>query len=536
MTSHRCAIYTRFSSDRQSPTSITDQIRKCKEYASGQKWKVLEDHIYTDAALTGTNMERDGLKKLLRAATSSQRPFDCILIDDSSRLSRHTADVLKIYETLTFCRIRLVAVSQGVDTESAQGELLVGIHGLIDSVYSRELALKTHRGLEGRALKGLATGGRCFGYRTRGEVGRLEIENDEAVIVRRIFEMYADGHSLKRIARQLNEEGIRSPKAPRRRLKPSWCMSSIRVILRNSRYRGQIVWNKTRKIREPNSGRRIKRSRPQSEWIVTDWPDLRIISDDLWHRVQRRFTTLHDLWGQHSGPGLRGQQRQIYLFSGFLECGECGGSVTLVSGRWRTESQQYGCSIFHQRGEAVCSNRMTVRRAELEFRLLQGLQEKVLQKDSVELIVNELKREMESKIDVVSVNAPALRAKRHEIESEIRRLIGAIAVGEPSESVISAIRERESELRTIDERLSTRQSTPTEIGVAAIRRFALSRLMDLRALLTRPENVTRARALLAEHVGKIKLLAVPTGGYAALGTFDVMGGKGLRVSGAEGQS
>ena len=90
-----------------------------------------------------------GLKRLLECATSPHRGFDCILVDDTSRLSRRLADALNIYDRLAFIGVRVVAVSQGVDTESPQAELLAGVHGLIDSAYSKELAQKTHRGMQG---------------------------------------------------------------------------------------------------------------------------------------------------------------------------------------------------------------------------------------------------------------------------------------------------------------------------------------------------------------------------------------------------
>ena len=297
--SQRCAIYARFSSDRQSPSSITDQIRKCREYAVQHGWSVLDAHVYSDEAVTGTEMERNGVQRLLVAATAgSVRPFDCILIDDSSRLTRRLADALNLFERLTFAGIRLVAVSQGVDTDSPQAELLIGVHGLIDAVYWRELATKTHRGMQGRALEGLATGGRCFGYRsTTGENGtmRLECEPTEAETVRRIFELYRSGQSLKRIAWQLNAEGVQSPQPQKGRLSRSWCTSSVRTILRNERYLGRLVWNKTRKLRVPGTGRRVYRPRPKSEWVTKDAPHLRIVPDELWTGVQHRFDLVRSL-------------------------------------------------------------------------------------------------------------------------------------------------------------------------------------------------------------------------------------------------
>lgn len=89
---------------------------------------------------------------------------------------------------------------------------------VIDGVYWRELGQKTHRGMEGRALEGLETGGRVFGYRTvRGEdrTARLEVNQAESTTVRLIFELYAGGNSLKGIARKLNADGVTSPQ-PRR--------------------------------------------------------------------------------------------------------------------------------------------------------------------------------------------------------------------------------------------------------------------------------------------------------------------------------
>src|SRR6266404_7744390 len=229
----RCAIYSRFSSDRQSPTSIDDQVRKCRTYAERQDWSVLDDHLYFDEATCGDSTDRAGLHKLLAAATGPARPFDCILIDDTSRLTRKLADALNLYERLSFAGIRVVAVSQGVDSADPQAELLIGVHGLIDSVYWRELAQKTHRGMQGRALRGDATGGRCFGYKTVSSDGgaRLCVNTDEVETVRRIFRMYSSGLSLRHVAGQLNAAGVTSPKPQKGRWSRSWCTSCVRVIL-----------------------------------------------------------------------------------------------------------------------------------------------------------------------------------------------------------------------------------------------------------------------------------------------------------------
>jgi site-specific DNA recombinase len=532
-----CAIYARFSSDRQSPASLADQIRKCREYAIRQGWIILEEHIYSDAAVSGTSLERDGLQKLLAATTNRNRQFDCVLLDDSSRLTRRLADALNLYERLSFAGVRVVAVSQGVDTADPQAELLIGVHGIIDSAYWRELAQKTHRGMQGRALRGDATGGRCFGYNTVTSDGgaRLCVNADEAETVRRIFRMYASGLSLRHIASQLNLAGVTSPKPQKGRWARSWCTSCVRVILRNERYCGRITWNKTQKVRVPGTGRRVKKPRPESEWVKLEAPHLQIVPEDLWSGVQRRFHTVHKLWGREGKPGLTGQQRQIYLLSGLLKCGKCGGSVTIVSGRWSTKSQIYGCSIHYQRGDAVCSNRVIIRRDKLESRLLCGLQEAVLREESIDYMVAAMKAELEGRFTELDGHLSKMSERKRQLEIEIARLVRAIADGNGSQSLTSAIGEREKEMRAITDSLLERHPNSIRGELDELRTFAVSRLTDLRRLLAKPENIHEARAMLANQIGNITL--VPNeGGYVAQGSVDFFGDTGLRVSGAGGES
>lgn len=154
--------------------------------------------------------DRDGLKHLIAAAKSLPRPFDVILVDDTSRLSRNVGDASRIREQLGFVGVRIIAVSQGIDSQDEQSEVLFDVHALVDTLYIKELGKKTHRGLEGLALRGYHTGGNCYGYcnvRVEGGV-KLEVNESEAMIVRRIFEMAAAGSSLKKIAKTLNLERI----------------------------------------------------------------------------------------------------------------------------------------------------------------------------------------------------------------------------------------------------------------------------------------------------------------------------------------
>lgn len=326
----RCAIYARFSSEKQSPLSIEDQIRKCREYAAARDWLVLDSHIYGDEAISGATDDRSGLRRMLAAAASAAKPFDAVLVDDTSRLSRTLKDSFTIHDELRFAGVRLVFVSQGIDTDSEQAEVLLATHGIVDSLYLKELGKKVHRGVEGKALSGLHTGGRCFGYRnvpiedpTRVDQHgrplitgvRLEVREDQAAIVRRIFGMYAGGNSLQKIAKQLNAERVTSPQPQKGRISRSWCPSSIRTILRNDRYRGRVIWGKTIKVRS-RSGKRIYKRTTADKWVVKEIPAQRVIAEDLWESVQARIETVKQLYGEIGRKGgMQGRSvSSPYLF------------------------------------------------------------------------------------------------------------------------------------------------------------------------------------------------------------------------------
>jgi len=211
----RYAIYARYSSDLQRPSSIADQLRKCNEFGQIHGWVPVKASIYKDEAVSGVSIERPGLQRMMQAALSPRHPFDVILVDDTSRISRSLSDAVQLFQKLSFAGVRVIAVAQGIDTQSEQADVLVTVHGLVDSLYVKELAKKTHRGLEGALLRGLHAGGRCYGYRNvpvEGGGVRLEVEAKEAEVVRRLFEMSANGMSLKKIAHALNAEKIPPPR------------------------------------------------------------------------------------------------------------------------------------------------------------------------------------------------------------------------------------------------------------------------------------------------------------------------------------
>jgi site-specific DNA recombinase len=163
----QCAIYARYSSDLQRESSIEDQIRRCREYAARQGWPVMEQFVMADRTISAASVAgREALQKLVSAAKRNDRPFDCLLIDDTSRLARDLSDALRTLRILEFYGVTIVSVSQGIDASQGNARPLLAMHGIMDEQYLVDLAKKVHRGQEGRALNGFTTGGRVTAITT----------------------------------------------------------------------------------------------------------------------------------------------------------------------------------------------------------------------------------------------------------------------------------------------------------------------------------------------------------------------------------
>ena len=542
----RCAIYARYSSDLQRESSIEDQIRRCRDYAERQGWSVAEDCIRCDAAISGAaTAGRNALNSLVEDAKRKPKPFDRILVDDTSRLARNTADFLRLVEILQFHNVPISAVSQGIDTELKATRPLLAFQGMMDEQYLVGLAEKVHRGQEGRVLMGLHPGGRCFGYKNvpiedptrQGKYGRpavsgvrLEINEQEAKAVRRIFQLYADGSGLAAIAKRFNEEGVSAPQPPRTRPLRAWCTSSIREILRNERYRGVLVWNRTQKQRNPETGRKISKPRLKSEWKRVAVPQWRIVSEELWRAAHKRIRFISERFGASRLGGLsRTKNARKYLFSGLLHCGHCRSRMVIVSGGGKRGYVRYGCPSHRYRG--VCRNALTIRRERLEAQLLGALEERLLKPEMMAYVLKRFTTQLEHRRaqrrkQAEGTSMAALKRKRRELQDKASKLADAIAAVGHSATLLARLTSVETELERLDERIQgheTQDATPTP---RQVREFVLKNVLHLQTLLR--GDVSRAKLALMTHVTKIVLIPRerPSGPvFEVSGSFDPLGRK-----------
>ena len=377
------ALYARYSSDNQREASIEDQFRICRERVARERWQMAGS--YHDAAISGASLiQRPGIQALLRDA--QEKKFELVLAEALDRISRDQADVATLFKYLRFAGVTIVTLAEGEISE-----LHVGLKGTMNALFLKDLAAKTHRGMRGRVEKGKAGGGLCFGYwvvkklDVNGEPirGEREIVTSEAITIRRIFAEFAAGKSPRAIAVDLNREGIPGP------LGRAWGDTSIRGhvcrgtgIINNELYAGRLVWNRQRFVKNPGTGNRVSRPNPEAEWIRTEVPELRIVSDELWQAVRARQIEISRVF-ESATTGIRearakklhAARRPVSLLSGLLTCGCCGGKFGLIL------RDRYGCLNHHRRG--VCENGRTIRRGVIEQRVLSGLTERMASPDAV---------------------------------------------------------------------------------------------------------------------------------------------------------
>jgi len=399
----RAVIYARYSSENQREASIEDQARSCKFRIETEGWTLLS--IYTDYAQSGASHLRPGYQRLL--ADGRNGSFDVVVAEALDRLSRDQEHVAALFKQLTFAGVKIVTLAEG-----EIGALHVGLKGTMNALYLTDLRAKLRRGVEGRVRQGRSGGGLCYGYDVvreidlRGEpvCGGRSINDAEAAVIRSIFEAFAAGKSPRVIARELNAQRTSGPGG-----RP-WSESAIRGhalrrtgILHNELYVGRLVWNKQRYLKDPNTGRRLARINPESEWIVTNVPDLRIVDDFLWHRVHGRLATIRDSERVTKARAKKFwlDRRPKHLLTGLTICGNCGASLVAAG------KDYLCCSAARRLG--TCNNRSGIRRSVLENLILNALKQNLMHPD----LVAEFVREFHAEINWQRRDAELLLAEKH---------------------------------------------------------------------------------------------------------------------------
>ncbi len=425
----RCCIYARKSTDDSSRSedaqSSTRQIELARAFAARQGWTVDDAHVYRDDGLSGGDfVNRAGLAALLAAAQSTPRPFDMIVTMDGSRIGRDQYRTAYVLQQLTDAGVQVWYYQEArqAKLDDATGKFMESVQGFAAEMEREKARARTREALHRKAAAGYVAGGVVFGYdNQRTSTGHVEriVNEMQAAVVRRIFEMIAAGHGFLRVAVALNADGIPAPRGPR------WSVTSLRNMVDNPLYRGRVIYGRSRV--DWRGGSRRKSHGVEDDLLEQDKPELRIVDEPLWKAAHARLARTRQTFSGHRKDNgqLAGRPESgllnKHLLAGHLRCGICGAGLyvqTKMYSGGKVKLYFYCTARYKCSGSKACSNGHGVPYEKItnailgHFRDLEG---------------DVLVRMMRDEWDRRRQELEAARANRDAVEQDIRRLDGELA-------------------------------------------------------------------------------------------------------------
>jgi site-specific DNA recombinase len=407
----RAAIYARFSTDRQDERSIDDQIALCSDIAKREDLKVVK--IFKDYAKSGATLDRDGVRELRENMLASK--FDVLICESLTRLSRDEEDLHGLWKRLDFNSIDVLTIDGKV---TPMHVLMMSWFG---KEFLRQLGIHVRRHHSNFARQGKIAGSVPYGYRiVEGKKGEPEINPEQAKIVCRIFKEYVAGHSPRKIARKLTDEGVPCSAHRRQAGDIAWNYQALigggvarSGMLSNRLYIGELVWNQTRSMINPDTLKKNKR-KTKEEPIITQVPHLRIIEQSVWDAAQ----THRDGRRRGKRPGTIIPRRD-HLLAGILRCGVCNGMMRMVN------SRQFACAVADAKG--TCEHGKSYNGKLLVEGLSKKLAEYTANPKRIEEAVGELKAKFRvAAKNVKSESLDDARKRLNRAQLAIDRVVGLV--------------------------------------------------------------------------------------------------------------
>ena len=346
----RVWIYTRLSNDDgPERDSLQNQERVCREFAAQRGDQIVGQS--SDNNISGMNFSRRGLSQLTAAVEDGR--LDGVVVKDISRLGRHRTQTALLIDYLREWGVRVLSATEGLDSFREKDDLIIGVRGLMNDYYARDIGKKIRTGYRQKQKEGIVITP-PFGYWKDRNTGEIKVQPEAAETVRIIYTLYLEGCGQKEIARQLNELGRKTPAQLRaehcgREVRAAhktqdgkylWTYASVKNVLTEESYTGVLVNHRS----ETNGGK-VKRL-PQNEWYRHEGFFPVIVPMAQWEAVQRRLK-------ERARPANGNKAKHRY--AGLLTCQECGNPFVPMIRYWRGNQRvEYVCRGYHRNGKSYC--------------------------------------------------------------------------------------------------------------------------------------------------------------------------------------
>ncbi len=378
-------IYARYSSQGQNEQSIEGQIRICTEFAENNSYTVVK--IYTDKARSGTNDHRPDFQKMIADADSGA--FEQIIVYKFDRFARNRVDSIMYKAQLKKkYGIRVVSATEPVSDDEG-GEFYEMFLEWNDEKYSQRLSKRVHDGLDTSVKNGTYCGGKLiYGYKlidtdkrgNKGIIHKVAIDEEQAEVVRYIFEEYAKGTPKKEIADELNRRHVLYRGKPFKfRTFENW--------LSNPKYTGECM-----------HGKRIS---------TNTYPP--IIDKATFATVQKRLEKNKILAGANSAV-------EPYILTGKTFCGYCGDSMTAGGGTSHTGAKHY-YYVCHSKRKGGC-RKSSENKNNLEYTVAKAVYDFLSRRENAEIAAQDTIRHYEQRTGEDSLRSIEARIRHAQDEAE----------------------------------------------------------------------------------------------------------------------
>lgn len=380
----RAVIYARYSSHNQREASIEQQIKWCMEYAERNGYSVIG--IYSDKAISGKTDNRPQFQRMMR--DSKKGLFDYVIAWKSNRMGRNMLQAMTNTAKLAEQGVRCLYTEESFD-DTAAGRFALRNMMNVNQFYSENLAEDVRRGMMDNAEKCMVNGRVSFGFR-KGKDGKFEIQEDEAAIVREIFERILEDWSQVDIINDLNARGIKTHSGG------TWKPQSFNTLLQNEQYIGVYKFAEVR----------IEGGIPA------------ILDKSTFEEVQRKLSTK-----KHP----RGRRRDVadFMLTGKLFCGKCKHPMVGISGTSRTGAKHY-YYVCQGKRQGLCDKK-NISKEYIEQKVVKTVCDLIMDEETIEWIVAGYQQFAESLRQESALSA--MEAELSEVNKSIENVMKAIEAG-----------------------------------------------------------------------------------------------------------
>lgn len=378
-TKKKVSCYCRVSTDKDEQLqSLSKQMEFFEDFAKREGHELVK--VYADEGIKGTQLKnREQFKQMICDAKKGM--FDTIYVKDVSRFARNTEDFLHNIRKIKSYGAEVFFISHNLGIQEGS-EMYLTMLAMMAQEESANLSRKVKFGKDVTAKKGRVPNF-VFGY---DKIDRYTLVHnpEEREIVEKIFDFFVNqGYGTARIAGWLNKNNIITKKNNQN----NWHQVVITQILRNEIYIGKII-NKKSEVVDFLTGKR--RDLPREQWIIVDKPELRIVSDEIFHKAQEILERKRDSFNL-----MNKRESTKYPFSNLIKCSECGYSFRRLQRQYKDEGKVYKRwvdSLRNAKGADACTNKVVVDEDQLMESIKSFFQQLIRNKTRiVRTIVNEIK-------------------------------------------------------------------------------------------------------------------------------------------------